>query len=73
MLEQSDIGHLTNNKIGNSPVKTRVVEMQVPREVNRTEVSSPVIVEMYSEYVRCEERDTQPLSVLQSSVSGEEK
>ena len=47
--------------------------MQVLREINRTEVSSPVIVEMYSEYVRCEKRETQTLTIVQSSVSGEEK
>ena len=47
--------------------------MQVLREINRTEVSSPVIVDMYSEYVRCAERETQPLTIVQSSVSGEEK
>ena len=50
-----------------------IVEVQVPREINRTEVSSPVIVEMYSEYVRCEKRETQTLTIVQSSVSGEEK
>ena len=59
--------------IGDSSVRTRVVEMQVLREINRTEVSSPVIVEMYSEYVRCEKRETQTLTIVQSSVSGEEK
>ena len=62
-----------SGKENNQP-ECQVLEMytvQDPRQPNRTEFSTPVIVEIYSEYIRCNERKTPALDVLKSSVRGE--